>query len=755
MSKILVPPEGPKEAKICILGEAPGKVELKQGRPFCGPSGRTLDLLLRNAGIKRHECYVTNVIKTDKINIREYYEDAGLNHPTDELRRIREEVIEEINSVGPNLTIALGAEALKCLHQDDDVSIGNYRGSILRTPVGKVIPSYHPAAMLRQWEWFPIASLDFAKVLREKHSPEVNLKDRKFITEPTIHDVRRYIREVVLHAPQVAFDIETVGRGHRFIDCLAIAPADGEAMCIPFTYRNGEPYWRSVDDEMEAWTLVGEVLSNPKIKKIGQNGQYDIIYLERFGIPIENYHFDTMAAANVLHPEFPKALAFLASIYTDEPFYKDTSQSDRWIYNAKDACLTFEVAEKQQKDLKDRGLEEFYFNHVHPLLQIYIEIHENGVKIDTIRLQEAKEVIEQEIEQLSAELSRMVGWEVNVNSPKQMKQLLYDEMKFPLRKNKSGNPTADAQAIKEFYRRSQRRELELILEIRKKRKVLSTYLNMPYDSDGRVRTSYNVSGTETGRLSSSSSVDGTGTNMQNLPKGICREILVPDTDDDVFVAADLGQAENRVVAYLCCDPQMKKVVDSEGDIHTTNAAMIFNKPEEEVTPAERQLGKRITHGSNYRMSWMTFSRYAEIPAKDAKRLLQQYHDTYPFLSRWHREIELALRKDRTLRNPFGRERIFYGRMDDATFRDATAYLPQSTVSDAIHAATFRIYARLPHPARIALQLHDSITVHCPRSMQEEAERIIVEELQRPFYINGQPLEIPADVNWGTNWNECG
>ncbi len=1076
---IKVPGEGPKDAKIVIVGEAGGKAELQQGRPFVGPSGRTLNALLARAGIKRHECYVTNVVKSSDTNVNNWYHDRNKKKPKFELNVARKNVQKEINEINPNLVIACGAEALKALKDEDGLSIGDWRGSVIETKVGKTIPIYHPAMLLRQWMWAAVTELDLKRARDEAQFPEIHRKERKLIVNPELWQVREFIEECKNHE-YLSFDIETSGgkNKERFIDCLGLAYSDDVAMSIPLTHANGEPYW-SLEDEMEVWKLLCDVMSDPSVKKIAQNGQYDIIYLERAGVPIRNFWFDTMNAANVIYPEFPKALSFLVSIYTDEPFYKDTIKSDRWIYNAKDAALTYEVAMAQLQDMEDFGVTEFYFTHVHPLLRIYVEVHEQGVRIDEEKLEKAKEKIEGEINELQDELNESAGRELNVNSPKQMREYLYDTLGFKPRYNKAGNPTANADTIKEFYRKTGRRELEIILEIRQLRKILSTYLNAPYDADGRMRCSYNVSGTETGRLSSSSSVDGTGTNLQNIPKGVCREIFIPD-DGCKMVAGDLSQAENRVVAYLTRDENMLGIVNSDsGDIHTENAAKIFNKDPEKVSKQERQLGKRITHGcllpeaevltpggwvalkdlqlgvktaqfnldtneiefvvpqileydydgpmyavdsnghknvyspehripyvrkrnfqqgsrdivwkcaeelssmnrpgmvpvsgylepdnpimmhpdnarvlamiqadgsiepyggirlafkkerkqerceellervgipytehttkegyrrffikasnaksilyylgrdktfgnwilqlhrdtakalieevqywdgsrshdtrwtynttneqnaiaiqtlahlcgnaatlqtmhtdkhldsyrdgkdtklmhrvsimskqhaglrkehwstihhtgkiyclsvpseaflvrynnsihvtmnSNYRMGPLTFARFAELPTKEAKRLLQLYYDTYPRLKMWHKEIENKIKHDRTLRNPFGRRRLFMDRISDTTFRDATSYLPQSTVADAIHRATYQIYSRLPWPATVLMQLHDSITVQCPENMVDDVVEIMTEELECPFVIDDQELSIPADIDIGDNWNECG
>ena len=752
MLENVVPAEGPLDAKIVIVGEGPGKVEFEQCKPFVGPSGRTLNMLLSRAGIKRHECYITNVIKSTITNTKKYYHDSRQQRPTQELYTLRKQVHTEIKNVNPNLILACGNEALKCVLDREDVSISDWRGSVIETSLGKVIPIYHPAMLLRQWNWTAITEMDLRVAAKEMEYPEIRRMERTLMTTPQLFEVEAFIKKCE-ESEYLAFDIETSGANpKRFIDCIAFAIAPDYAMSIPITDGNGEPYW-SLEDEAYIWKLLVKVLTNPKIKKIGQNAQYDIIYLNRAGVPVRNLWLDTMNMSNVIYPELPKALDFLASIYTDIPYYKDTIRSDRWVYNALDAAATYEVAFGQLKDAEELDVKDFYFNHVHPILQIYIEIHEQGVLIDKERIGKAKKTIEEELKDLQLKLNELVGHELNVNSTKQMQTYLYETLKFPVKYSKQGRPTANHATIEEFYRKTGREELALIIEIRQKRKILSTYLNAATDADGRMRCSYNVSGTETGRLSSSQSLDGTGTNLQNVPKGLCRSVFVADPGFK-FVGGDLAQAENRVVAYLCGDIKMLQIAEEE-DMHTLNAANIFDKIPEKVTPEERQIGKRITHGSNYRMGPITFAQFAKLPTAEAKRQLQRYHDAYPRLRMWHKQLEKKIQIDRTLVNPFGRKRVFMGRIDDSLFRDATAYLPQSTVADILHRATYQIYSRLPWPAVIAMQLHDSLTVMCPEEMTDDIVQIMREELERPVEINGNAVRIPADIKVGDNWSEIG
>jgi len=765
-----VPGEGPADAKICLIGEAPGADEERKGRPFIGASGRVLDHLLSESGIIRPKCYVTNVVKErpPRNNFGVFYEDSKRTRPKEALRRARQETLEEIKRINPNITVALGKEALKLFNGREEFSLDDWRGSTFHHPeVGKVIATKHPAFLVRQMKERNIVIMDLRLAAEEAKSPEASFPERELIVKPELPYIRNFL-ENCTKASHIAFDIETLGKGeNRFIDCLSLAPSKDLSMCIPLASSNGQPIW-SLSEEAEILLLLAKVLGDPSIKKIAQNGQYDIIFLERLGIPVRNLWFDTMNAANVLYPEYPKSLAFLSSVYTKEPPYKDTSQENRYLYNCKDSACTFEVAFKQIEELKEMGLHAFYFDHVHPLLRIYIDIHELGVRIDQEKFQAARERAEEEIQEIRDRLAKTSGTlftdspkgepGINVNSSQQLGAYLEAGLGLKkLKKTAKGNYKTDEETLLEYYRKASgkpREILGLIRELREKRSELSKELKTKIDSDGRFRTAYLVSGTETGRLSSRKSVYGTGRNLQNVPKW-ARDMFIADPGK-VLVGADLAQAENRAVAYFCEDENMLKIVHtSEYKIHTLNAALIFNKHPSEVNEREYPLGKRTTHGANYCMGPITFAKYAEVSTAEAKRLLERYHNTYPRLRLWHTEVEQQLRTTRRLENPFGRSRYFFGRVDSAMFRAGIAFLPQSTVADAIHRATRKLHPLLPQGAVILLQVHDALVVQCDKEDVDLVSNLMTELLTEPFTINGQELSIPVDLAVGSNWKEVG
>ena len=741
-------PIGQKDADIVVVTEKP--FDAKDNVWMKGTHYRLLDSMFGEADLNLYTCYKTCVTKDDvsRFSSTKY----NGKSPTPLLRKEWDTLIEEIKEINPNVVITLGKEPLRALTKNPTLSEHNYRGSVLSTEVGKIIPTFETSYIMSKFEKNPIMIFDLNRARKESKTDELNRRDRNLVTDPNLSEIKNFL-EYCHKQDKISFDIETFKGGtnrYQYIDCIGIAPSPDYAMCIPFCKANGKNIW-TIDEEIEIYKAIAKLLSDSSIKKIAQNAQFDISHVEDFGMPVTNLYFDTMNAAKIIEPEFPKGLDFLTSIYTKEPYFKDEMEKDRWLYNAKDAAITFEVHEGQIQDLKEKGLYDFYFEHVHPLIRVFIDVSRQGVKADKEKMDNLDSRLTKEIEEKRAKLKELTGREINVYSVKDMREYIYEDLEMNPRHNKNGNLDTSKDSLKEFYRRTGREEFQIMMDLRKERSTVSSFTNVDISKDGRIRTSYLVSGTDSGRLSSKKYVDGTGMNLQNRKKGIMREIFIPD-DGFIFMGADLGQAENRVVAYASNDSKMIDVVEAEGDMHRENAALIFDKPVEEITDKERQLGKKITHANNYMMGVGLFSKLANISYKEARELQNKYFNTYPRVKMWHKEIEIQVRTTRVLENPFGRKRTFYGRLKDSTFKSAVSYIPQSTVADKLHDATHEIHARLPYPARIVMQLHDEIFIQCLPEQEEECKQILEDALTRPFKINGYTVSIPTDVKVGSNWN---
>ena len=752
---------GARDAKIMLIGEAPGETEEKQGVPFVGQAGRVLDGILEEVGLARASCYITNVLKWRPPGNDISKADQG------QMAEATAELIGEIISIKPNLIVLLGNIPMEAVLGHGGV--GAWRGSVIESKYGKCIPAYHPAAIAREWKFRPLTVLDFIKAKAEGEYPEVRRIRRDLIVRPTYNEIMEYLCCITQDEGLVAFDIEVETRQ---ITCISLAISPTTSMSIPFWWGSSGSFW-DAKQEQAIWWQIKQVLENEQIKKVAQNAQYDMTILEDlYGIHVKGLWLDTMIGFHSVYPELPKNLGLLTSIYTDVPYYKylrKTDDMDAFFgYNAMDSAVTYECATKIMAEMEEFGVKEFYYEHMHSLIEPLMGMTRKGVRIDSVLKKSTSKQIEQEIVALDAKLLEQVGHPLNPNSPKQMKAWLYDELKLPLQyklRKAKGEKTvaADEEALENLYKQHQIEAIHTILEIRERRKLLSTYLEVTYDKEKaqsgevveRARTSYLITGTETGRLSSRETVYGTGTNMQNIPKGIVRRIFIPDPGQ-VFVNADLSQAEARVVAYLAGEDRLISVFNNGGDIHCKNAANIFHKKEAEVTKEERELAKRIVHASNYGMGPITFSRNAGVSVAEARRLLNQYFAEYPRIKLWHMTVATQLKRSRTLTTPLGRKRTFFNMWNESLIKEALAYVPQSTVADVLNMGLRKLHEQI-REKRLAidllLQVHDSILCQTPRDDVEKTCALIRDALLIPVNFGARRMVIPCEVSVGMSWDE--
>lgn len=319
---------------VLICGEAWGDEEVRQGKPFVGPSGSVLKSLLRQVGIPLDNCYLTNVFnfkppgnkiealcgsKTEAIPF--YREIARGKYIHKSYQPELDRLHAEIESVNPNLIIALGNTPLWAICKK--AGIKKYRGSPLPSHDGryKVLPTWHPAAVLRQWELRPICFADLSKAREEMAFPDLVRPQRFIYLYPTIEEIEEFYEEFLSPAEYISCDIETK-QGQ--ITEVGYGTPDGKyAIVIPFWDRekpNGN-YWSTLSLELKAWSIVRKINANHKL--LGQNFSYDMQYFWRtVRIPCPHFEGDTMLAHHSLQPEMEKGLGFLGSVYTKEPSWK-------------------------------------------------------------------------------------------------------------------------------------------------------------------------------------------------------------------------------------------------------------------------------------------------------------------------------------------------------------------------------------------------------------------------------------------------
>lgn len=327
--------------KIAFLAEAPAEEEEEKRVPLVGPSGRVYNALLKTSGIVRADHYTGNVFnvrlpdnevanwcaRVDEMRTWEGYDlppigGAGYLRPeyTHHLARLS----AELAAVRPNVIVPMGGTALWALTGLSTIS--KARGAISRAthlaPGTKVLPTYHPAYVMRQWKMYPVVVGDFIKAIAEAEFPEVRRPTVEIWVEPTLADLDLFYTKYLKPAPRWSIDIET---GWGQITCIGFAPDGQRAIVVPFVDL-GKPsrsYWRNPPAEVLAWEWVRDRLEDPQHEKLFQNGPYDTFWnLARMGIRTMNYRHDTRLMHHVLYPELPKDLGFMGASYTDHGPWK-------------------------------------------------------------------------------------------------------------------------------------------------------------------------------------------------------------------------------------------------------------------------------------------------------------------------------------------------------------------------------------------------------------------------------------------------
>ncbi len=796
-----IPASGPYGAKLMILGESPYDQKTYY---------RELDRLLKDAGINKNNCWLSTVSKypvhfEKKIPFSIRCQRQGI----DILEQIND-LQNEINSIKPNCILALGGTPLWVL-AGKDKKIQQFRGSIMHGMGVKFVPTYNPSHLSFNTEGSEIQGywnrqimlFDFKRAKLQSEFPDLRLPNRTLEICRSSHQLAEF-RDRYKHCTKVSVDIEAMGSG--LPACIGLAYNKNHGIAVPLWNVNGISTIPD-SDMIQIWIILSEILSTTDI--IGQNFNYDRDKILRIGFTIKRLHSDTMYKAFAINPELPKGLAFNTSIYTEEPFYKDDgmyhgSTEDLLKGCARDACVTYEDDEEMEKDLIEIKQEKFYYNYLMQLPDMYWEIEKQGFNVDALARDRLLYKYIEWDERLRHRLFQLTGTEINVNSPKQIQSLLWDNFNLP-RKSSTGE-----EAITELLNSPTaiktdeiRETCELILEDRRVRKSISTYLMALPDFDGRMRTTY-FPCLETGRSSTGQQdppirpevevVDENGKKkhkvlgiaFQTMTKhgdigADIREMYIPDSPDEIFLQADSSQAEARVVWLLADDEEALRLVD-EIDYHALTSTWFFGGVESDYSKKAlgyehpiRFAGKTLRHaghlGAGKRRASIevnTQARKYKIPLhiteQVADRALKIFHGKQPKIQGifQHSVIE-CLKKDRILIAgvpygldvEYGGRRTFYERYGEELFRQGFSYIPQRTITDNTKAAGLRIRNKIPS-IKITMESHDALLFCIPRNRTAEYSKIIKEEFERPISfskcsIPRRDLIIPCDIEVGENY----
>ena len=768
----LVGSEGDLDSKIAIVGEAPGAQEIKIGKPFVGSAGRLLDECLKNSGITRGFCYITNVVKErpPANNIKVFLDLSKKKVVETEAYKIYVKSLkEELEQCKANVIVAVGAVPLYALTGLKGVT--KRRGSILKSTLlkgRKVIPIIHPAAALRNYMFTHLIVHDLMRIKEESYFPEVVLPKRILKIMPTFTECMSALDNLT-NAGLIYFDIEVF---NEEVSCISFSANKYSAISIPFV-KEGHEYFVP-EQELEVWLAVGKLLEDVRILKVGQNVIFDASFIyKKYGI-ISNPIQCTMVAHAIAFPDFPKGLDFMTAMYTKEPYYKDEGKrriktgggtdESFWVYNAKDSVVLAEIYPHLIEDLGKLNNLEAYRRQI-KLLQILLFMGARGIRMDVEGMKAMRIKIVADIENLLTEIQEeSEGIITNPNSTKEIQQYFYIHKGItPYRKK--GAITTDTKALLRLAIRG----FPVATKIREYRKLIKrkgTYLDMILDTDNRVRSSFNPVGTVNGRLSSSKTIFGTGANLQNQPHWM-KKFMLADKGYVIF-EMDLSQAENRIVAYIAPEPSMIEAFEKGEDIHSKTAGLIFNKNPEDISKedgssflgngeqSERFWGKTCNHALNYAMGSGTFSLEYAIPMAEAKVLRAKYYAVYPGITQYQNWVKESM-SDRKLTDLFGRTRYFMNRWGEDLFKQAYNYIPQATVASMINewGMSYLYYNQdLFGELEILNQVHDSLEFQIPIDIgwKKIGKMIMLlkDSLEQPLTFRAREFSIPVELKMGFN-----
>ncbi len=548
---------------------------------------------------------------------------------------------------------------------------------------------------------------------------------------------------------------------------LAVKPR--EAWYVPFAEATTAEYA----------AIVKPLFENEAIAKIGQNVKFDLMVLRRIGIELRGRKYDTMILHYLLDPESRHNMNALAERYLDyKPIEIETliGKGSKQLtmdlvgvervkeYAAEDADITLQLKHVLYPMVERIGLHDLYFDIEEPMIDVLAEIEEAGVRIDTAALAEYAVELNRKLGMLENAIRDEAGEpSLNINSTRQLGEVLFGKMRIAEKPKmtKTKQFCTDEEYLQSFAHKH--RIVDLVLEYRGVKKLLSTYVEalpqLVNRRTGRIHTSFNQAVTATGRLSS------TNPNLQNIPVRDemgrrIREAFIPSDDDHVLLSADYSQVELRLMAHLSGDESLIAAFAHGEDVHAATAAKLFGKPIAEVTAEERRRAKTANFGIIYGISAFGLSQRLEIPRKEAKELIDGYFASYPKVREYMERVVDEARRDGYVATIFGRRRY----LNDIASRNAVARglaernavnAPiQGSAADIMKIAMIAVSHRFAAEgirSRVILQVHDELVVDTLREEQERVARIVTESMEAAAALK---VRLLADCGVGANWLEA-
>ena len=601
----------------------------------------------------------------------------------------------------------------------------------------------------------------------------------------TLHEKYRF---VLVDTPELLNELcnEIKAKGHCALDTegtglnpltselvgISLCVQEGVSYYVPFGHKTGE---KQIEREL-AFQLLRPVLEDPGIKKYLHHAKFDALMLLHAGIDLQGIDFDTMIAASLVVGDGQRiGLKSLSDYYFQEPMYSfdDMVRKNKYKnfafvpialateYAAADAHQTMKLVPIFQKALKDLGLDTLFLDLEMALMRVLIDMEKTGIRLDSQVLTDIDLVVTRELDGLRIQIIDLIGHEfasINLNSPKQLEDLLFNHLKLPVMKKTTQKTSysTDQEVLEALAKLHP--VPALIMRYRELFKLKTTYLEALIEyvnkETGRIHTTYSQTAVATGRLASSEP------NLQNIPVDhyAMRTAFKPQ-EGSIFISADYSQIELRVLAYLSQDATLLQAFKENRDVHILTAAGLFDVAPEGVTHEMRQLGKRINFSILYGLTAHGLSKDLDISHSLARSYIEKFMAQYPGVVAWMDEIVEKTKEKGYVQTLWGRRRYLPGIYErNKTLYDLARRVAINTVAQGTAAELMKwgmitlkdeLQKHIPE-AKILLQIHDELLIEVPKEAEEQAQDLVTQILQNVVSWN---VPLVATTRTGKNWQD--
>jgi DNA polymerase-1 len=587
------------------------------------------------------------------------------------------------------------------------------------------------------------------------------------------------LAEALSRSPAFALDTETTSTDAMAADLVGIAVAmeEGQAYYIPVGHVPGAGSQLPLDYVLEE---LRPVLEDASVSKYAHNAKYDLTVLTRHGIDVKGLAFDTMIAEWLIDPASRnlglKNLAWARLNVEMTPITVLIGKGKNQItidrvpieqvsqYAGADVDMTYRLVSMLKPELEEKELWRLFTEVEMPLVPVLVEMDMKGVALDVPFLQNMSGQLQERLAALEKEIHDQVGYSFNINSTQQLSDALFVKLGLPtkgVRKTASGHCSTAASVLEKL--KGQHPIIGLILEQRELAKLKSTYVDalpqLVNPRTGRVHTSYNQTGTVTGRVSSSDP------NLQNIPirtelgRQVRRAFVAGE--GSVLLAADYSQVELRIMAHISRDPTLLEAFRRGEDIHTSTAAAVMGVPAEAVTPEMRRLAKSVNFGLSYGQGSRGLAQQTGLSYEEADRFIKTYFDKYPKVQDYIERTKHQADEQGYVETLLGRRRYFpelqrdqvRGHIIAAAHRMAINAPIQGTAADILKIAMLRLHQALHErnlKSRMTLQVHDELVLEVPEDEIDTVTPLVKEVMEGAFQLDAA---LKVDVKVGANWLE--